>query len=91
MWTLEELLRLEKLLPDNIKLVTWDEPLKGEHLEKAILSLPSGYRVIFLLVEVEGYKHKEVAEMLSISEGTSKSQLFHAKKHLKTILSALNK
>ena len=73
-------------LPDNIKLVSWEEPLKGEYLEKAILSLPSGYRVIFLLVEVEGYKHREVAEMLSISEGTSKSQLFHAKKYLKNIL-----
>ena len=73
-------------LPDNIKLVFWEEPMKGEHLEKAILSLPSGYRVIFLLVEVEGYKHKEVAEILSISEGTSKSQLFHAKKYLKNVL-----
>lgn len=73
-------------LPDNIKLVSWEEPLKGEHLEKAILSLPSGYRVIFLLVEVEGYKHREVAEMLNISEGTSKSQLFHAKKYLKNVL-----
>ncbi len=65
--------------------------MNGEYLEKAILSLPSGYRVIFLLIEVEGYKHREVAEMLNISEGTSKSQLFHAKKYLKTILSASNK
>lgn len=78
-------------LSDNIKLISWDEPMNGEYLEKAILSLPSGYRVIFLLIEVEGYKHREVAEMLNISEGTSKSQLFHAKKYLKTILSALNK
>ncbi len=76
-------------LPDNIKMVSWDEPLKGEHLEKAILSLPSGYRMIFLLVEVEGYKHKEVAKMLNISEGTSKSQLFHAKKYLKNLLKEL--
>ncbi len=78
-------------LSDNIKLISWDEPMSGEYLEKAILSLPSGYRVIFLLIEVEGYKHREVAEMLNISEGTSKSQLFHAKKYLKTILSASNK
>ena len=64
--------------------------MSGEYLEKAILSLPSGYRVVFLLIEVEGYKHREVAEMLNISEGTSKSQLFRAKKHLKNILSAYN-
>ncbi len=77
-------------LSDNIKFISWDEPMNGEYLEKAILSLPSGYRAIFLLIEVEGYKHKEVAEMLNISEGTSKSQLFHAKKYLKNILSSLN-
>ncbi len=77
-------------LSDDINHITWDEPLSGEHLEKAILSLPAGYRTIFLLIEVEGYKHKEVAEMLHISEGTSKSQLFHAKKYLKTIISDNN-
>ncbi|MDA3893542.1 MAG: RNA polymerase sigma factor [Salinivirgaceae bacterium] len=59
-----------------------DENMTGEAIEKAILNLDDGYRTVFLLIEVEGYKHKEVAEMLSISEGTSKSQLFHAKKHL---------
>lgn len=77
-------------LSDTIKHITWEEPMSGEHLEKAILSLPSGYRTIFLLIEVEGYKHKEVAKMMDISEGTSKSQLFHAKKYLKNILSSCN-
>ena len=57
--------------------------LDGEILEKVILSLPDGNRTVFLLVEVEGYKHKEVAEMLKISKGTSKSQLNYAKKLLK--------
>ena len=57
--------------------------LDGELLEKVILSLPDGNRTIFLLVEVEGYKHKEVAKMLNISKGTSKSQLNYAKKLLK--------
>ncbi|MCD4772451.1 MAG: RNA polymerase sigma factor [Bacteroidales bacterium] len=66
--------------------VSWPEEMYGEDLEKAILSLPSGYRTIFLLIEVEGYKHKEVAKMLSISEGTSKSQLFYAKKQLQKLL-----
>lgn len=64
--------------------------LDGEHLEKAILSLPEGFRAVFLLIEVEGYSHKEVGAILGISEGTSKSQLFHAKKRLqKTIKSMM--
>ncbi|MFZ4401021.1 MAG: RNA polymerase sigma factor [Bacteroidales bacterium] len=57
--------------------------IDGKILEKLILSLPDGYRTIFILVEVEGYKHREIAEILKISEGTSKSQLFNAKKMLK--------
>ncbi|MFK5854631.1 MAG: sigma-70 family RNA polymerase sigma factor [Bacteroidota bacterium] len=75
-------------LSDNIKHVTWNDPMSGEHLEKAILALPAGYRAIFLLIEVEGYKHREAAEMLNISEGTSKSQLFHAKKYLRNLISS---
>lgn len=57
--------------------------IDGKILEKVILSLPDGYRTIFILAEVEGYKHREIAEMLNITEGTSKSQLFNAKKTLK--------
>lgn len=71
---------------DSNEVVQWPEEMYGEDLEKAILSLPAGYRTIFLLIEVEGYKHKEVAEILNISEGTSKSQLYYAKKQLQTIL-----
>lgn len=63
-----------------------DENLTGEYIEQAILSLDPGYRSVFILIEVEGYKHKEVSEMLNISVGTSKSQLFHAKKHLQKSL-----
>lgn len=55
-------------------------------LQNAILSLPAGYRAVFLLIEVEGYKHKEVADMLGISEGTSKSQLHDARKLLQAKL-----
>lgn len=55
----------------------------AEHLEKAILSLPAQARSVFVLIEVEGYKHQEVAGMLNISEGTSKSQLNYAKKLLR--------
>ena len=66
--------------------IVWPSELSGETLEKAIAQLSDGYRNVFLLIEVEGYTHKEVGEMLSISEGTSKSQLYHAKKHLKRLL-----
>ena len=72
--------------PSNGVTITWPEEMKGEDLEKAILALPEGCRTVFLLVEVEGYKHREVAEMLNISEGTSKSQLNYAKKQLQQLL-----
>lgn len=57
--------------------------LDADYLEKAIKALPDGYRAVFVLIEVEGYAHKEVAELLDISVGTSKSQLFYAKKRLR--------
>jgi len=60
-----------------------------DYLEKAILSLPSGYRTVFLLVEVEGYSHQDVSDLLGISIGTSKSQLFYAKRRLRLLLSAV--
>ena len=68
--------------------VEWGTSLDTEYLEKAIQALPEGYRTVFILIEVEGYAHKEVAEMLKISEGTSKSQLFYAKKKLRQLLAA---
>ena len=70
-------------------MVDWGHHLDVEYLEKAIQQLPEGYRSVFVLIEVEGYAHKEVAEMLQISVGTSKSQLFHAKKTLRRILGNL--
>ena len=60
--------------------------LEAEYLEKAILQLPNGCRAVFLLAEVEGYTHKEIATLLQISEGTSKSQLWQAKKRLRELL-----
>ena len=49
-------------------------------LENAIATLSPGYKEIIILHDVEGYTHKEIGEMLSISDGTSKSQLFQARK-----------
>jgi RNA polymerase sigma factor (sigma-70 family) len=79
-------LELPDVIPEN-SLVQWESEIDGEQLEKAIFSLPDGFRIVFLMIEVEGFSHKEVAETLQISEGTSKSQLFWAKKKLKEKLS----
>lgn len=54
-----------------------------EDIQFLIDSLPDGYRMIFNLYAIEGYKHQEIASMLGINEGTSKSQLSHARKILK--------
>jgi RNA polymerase sigma factor (sigma-70 family) len=62
-------------------------PIDAMQLEQAIQRLPEGARTVFVLAEVEGYAHKEIAEMVKISEGTSKSQLFAAKKRLRELLS----
>jgi len=69
--------------------IDWGHRLDVEYLERAIQALPEGYRAVFVLIEVEGYSHKETAELLGISEGTSKSQLFHAKKRLRAALSKI--
>ena len=56
--------------------------LDMEYAQYLIDSLPEGYKMVFLLYAIEGYKHHEISEMLKISEGTSKSQLFKARKML---------
>jgi RNA polymerase sigma factor (sigma-70 family) len=73
----------------NAEGIDWGESeINAAHLETAILSLPDGFRTIFVLAEIEGYLHREIAVMLGISEGTSKSQLFHAKRKLRAMLAA---
>ncbi len=57
-------------------------------LEKAIGQLPRGYREVFILHDIDGYKHKEIAGLLNVTEGTSKSQLFQARKALREYLEA---
>lgn len=83
------LLESDSSIAEEQEGISFDDSLTGEVLEKAILSLEDGFRTVFLLVEVEGYKHREVAEMLHISVGTSKSQLSRSKLKLKGILSEL--
>jgi RNA polymerase sigma-70 factor (ECF subfamily) len=60
-----------------------------EDIQNLIDSLPDGYRIVFNLFVVEGYKHKEIASMLGINEGTSKSQFAHARRILKSKISSL--
>lgn len=52
-------------------------------IKLVIDSLPSGYKIIFNLYVVEGFKHKEIAQLLGISVNTSKSQLIHAKRSIR--------
>lgn len=55
-------------------------------LEKAISELPPGYRTVFVLHDVEGYEHEEIARLLDVSIGTSKSQLHKARMKLRALL-----
>jgi len=55
-------------------------------LIRAIGELPEGYRTVFLLHEVEGYEHQEIAELLGCSLGNSKSQLHKAKRRIRELL-----
>jgi RNA polymerase sigma-70 factor (ECF subfamily) len=58
-------------------------------LERAVARLPEGCRAAFLLHDVEGFEHREVASMLGISEGTSKSQVHKARLKLRRFLAGL--
>ena len=60
-------------------------------IQQLIDGLPEGYRMVFVMYAIEGYKHGEIAELLNITEGTSKSQLFKARKLLQLQLIQLNK
>jgi len=63
----------------------------SDELYKVLNELPAGYRMVFNLYAVEGYKHKEIAEMLGIDTNTSKSQYSRAKAVLRDKLEKLGK
>ncbi|HPI10431.1 MAG TPA: sigma-70 family RNA polymerase sigma factor [Catalimonadaceae bacterium] len=65
--------------------------LDYEVLLRLVQQLPMGYRMVFNLFAIEGYSHPEISEMLSISEGASKSQLFKARALLQTWVLDLQK
>lgn len=73
-------------------LLAMPEPSRTDHplrisLERSLQKLDRRSRTVFLLYEVEGFKHREIAEVLSIPEGTSKNILFQARKELQELLS----
>ena len=75
----------EDRLPTSILPPAGDAPLRLT-LEKAVAALRPRPRDVFLLFEVEGFLHREIAEILDIAEGTSKALLFEAKRELRSAL-----
>ncbi len=75
------------IIPDNY---ANHDNLSAQYLLKLIQDLPDGYRMVFNLYSIEGYNHKEIADMLNITEGTSKSQLSRARDLLQKNLNLVN-
>lgn len=67
---------------ENNEVSVYDQ-LAEKELISILQELPAGYRIVFSMYAIEGYTHKEIAQALSITEGTSKSQLSKARKMLK--------
>lgn len=76
---------LEQDYTNNIK-----TNIEVAEIQQLIDSLPEGYKMVFVMYAIEGYKHYEIAELLNISEGTSKSQLFKARQMLQNKIKELN-
>ncbi len=70
-------------LPENDEVEIDEENISMDFLVGIIQELPDRYRLVFNLYVIDGYSHKEIAEMLTINEGTSKSNLARAKTILK--------
>lgn len=76
-------LTIQKDLPEEEDEDIEDEGLSLEFLIEIIQKLPDAYRLVFNLYVMEGHSHKEIAQMLNISEGTSKSNLARARMKLR--------
>ncbi len=78
---------------EDLSLGTEDGALRGVFdkidLERVIAALPPGYRQVFILHDIEGYTHEEIAGLLDIAAGTSKSQLSCARRELRRALTPL--
>jgi RNA polymerase sigma-70 factor (ECF subfamily) len=69
----------------GVRSVEADPDLKTR-MAHAIDGLPDGYRTVFVMHDVEGYTHEEIAIALGVQAGTSKAQLFRARAKLRTAL-----
>ena len=67
------------------------EKLAADELVELVRKLPEGYRTVFNLNIIEGYTHKEIGDMLNISENTSKSQLSRARSSLQKMIKSISK
>ncbi len=67
-------------------MIEWDYQLEYEEILDLLNQLPEGYRTVFNLYVIEGYKHREIAEMLGISINTSKSQLLLGRRKLQNVI-----
>ena len=63
-----------------------DRAIDRIDLERALAELPEGCRAAFVLHDVEGLEHKQISDLLGVSEGTSKSQVFKARMKLRAML-----
>lgn len=79
-------IEIENDYANNIKTA-----IEVAEIQQLIDSLPEGYKMVFVMYAIEGYKHQEIAQMLNITEGTSKSQLFKARNLLQKKINDLNK
>ncbi len=67
-----------------------DSNIAVAQIQQIIDELPEGYKMVFVMYAIEGYKHSEISQILGISEGTSKSQLFKARQMLQKQIKDLN-
>lgn len=75
-----------ELLDSHHAVVAEAEPDLKVRLRVAIDALPPGYRTVFLMHDVEGFTHEEIGVALGVAAGTSKTQLFHARRKLREAL-----
>ncbi len=78
---LNTLYKLESIDEEHIEMLSDEEP-DNTALVELVNQLPDGYKTVFMMYVVDGYAHKEIAETLGISENTSRSQFFKARKLL---------
>lgn len=79
-------IQLDELPDETAGTVEIADNLSVEYLYELINKLPSGYKFIFNMYAIDGYSHKEIADMMNITESTSRSQYTRAKKQLVSML-----